>query len=216
MPPGALGLLIPLKLVSFFIYLESNAVILYKFWRPQPSLPCLGLQYSIRSKTRTTVSLSSMQVVFAEADMEKLPRDRPITANEGRAVGCLHQNIFTRKVTDIAFTSDFCNNHSHPRPVRPCIWRPASPSQTFPRPILDVPKSLVSRSKSQTVSDLLKVSDTHVPMSSPLLVPARPSFIHGHDFRHFLILALVQNYAFLLIWIEKPCYLQNQYLIIYQ
>ena len=156
MPPGALGLLIPLRLVSFFIYLESNAVILYKFWRPQPSLPCLGLQYSIISNTRTTVSLSSMQVVFAEADMEKLPRDRPITVNEGRAVGCLHQNIFTRKVTDIAFTSDFCNNHSHPRPVRPCIriWRPASPSQTFPRPILDVPKSLVSRSKSQTVSDL--------------------------------------------------------------
>ena len=36
---------------------------------------------------------------------------------EGR-VGCVHQNIFTRKVTDIAFTSDFCNNHSHPpRPV---------------------------------------------------------------------------------------------------
>ena len=27
---------------------------------------------------------------------------------EGR-VGCVHQNIFTRKVTDIAFTSDFCN-----------------------------------------------------------------------------------------------------------
>ena len=122
-------------LVSFFIYLKSNAVILYKFWRPQPSLPCLGLQYSISSKTRTTVSLSSMQVVFAEADMVKLPRDRPITVNEGR-VGFLHQNIFTRKVTDIAFTSDFCNNHSHPRPVRLCIWRPASPSQTSPRPIL--------------------------------------------------------------------------------
>ena len=122
-------------LVSFFIYLKSNAVILYKFWRPQPSLPCLGLQYSISSKTRTTVSLSSMQVVFAEADMEKLPRDRPITVNDGR-VGFLHQNIFTRKVTDIAFTSDFCNNHSHPRPVRPCIWRPASPSQTSPRPII--------------------------------------------------------------------------------
>ena len=32
---------------------------------------------------------------------------------EGR-VGYLHQNIFTRKVTDIAFTSDFCDNHSHP------------------------------------------------------------------------------------------------------
>ena len=151
--------------------------ITYDFGHYNPPLPYLGLQYSISSKTRTTVSLSSMQVVFAEADMEKLPRDRPITVNEGR-VGCLHQNIFTRKVTDIAFTSDFCNNHSHPRPVRPCIWRPASPSQTSPRPILDVRKSLVSRSS-------LTVTDTRVPVSSPLLVPARPSFIHGHDYRHF-------------------------------
>ena len=52
---------------------------------------------------------------------------------EGR-VGCLHQNIFTRKVTDIAFTSDFCNNYSYsasptslyltsprPRPTRPHV-----------------------------------------------------------------------------------------------
>ena len=45
---------------------------------------------------------------------------------EGR-VGCLHQNIFTRKVTDIAFTSDFCNNYSHPA-------SPASLYLTSPRP----------------------------------------------------------------------------------
>ena len=44
-----------------FIYLDSNAVILLKFWRTQPTLPCFGLQYSISKKTRTTVSLSSMQ-----------------------------------------------------------------------------------------------------------------------------------------------------------
>ena len=45
---------------------------------------------------------------------------------EGR-VGCLHQDMFTRKVTDIAFTSDFCNNYSHP-------VSPASPYLTSPRP----------------------------------------------------------------------------------
>ena len=42
-------------------------------------------------------------------------------------VGCLHQNIFTRKVTDIAFTSDLCDNHSHPA-------SPASLFLTSPRP----------------------------------------------------------------------------------
>ena len=54
-----------------FISLESNAVILHKFWRPQPTLPCFGLQYSISKKTRTTVSLSSMQGVFAESSLRK-------------------------------------------------------------------------------------------------------------------------------------------------
>ena len=52
------------------------------------------------------------------------------------------QNIFTRKVTDMAFTFDFCNNHSHSRiPVFdflcPCPTRLRVPY------CLDVPKSLV-------------------------------------------------------------------------
>ena len=29
--------------LNFFIYLESNAVILHKFWRLHPTLPCFGL-----------------------------------------------------------------------------------------------------------------------------------------------------------------------------
>ena len=98
-----------------------------------------------------------MQGVFAETLLRK----------EGR-VGCVHQNIFTRKVTDIAFPSDFCNNHS--LPPRPCIWRPASPSHMSPRPILDVPKSLVSR--PQVTSP-----PTCVPMS-PSPCP-RPTLIHN-------------------------------------
>ena len=81
---------------------------------------------------------------------------------EGR-VGCLHQNIFTRKVTDIAFTSDFCDNHSHPA-------SPASLFLTSPRPILDVLKSLVSRPQ-------IPSPHTRVPMS-PSPCP-RPTFIHS-------------------------------------
>ena len=51
-------------------------------------------------------------------------------------MGYLHQNIF---VTDMAFTSDFCNNHSHPASsaslyLTSCVSVPN-----------DVPKSLVSR-----------------------------------------------------------------------
>ena len=141
--------------------MESNAVILHKFWRPQPTLPCFGLQYSIRKKTRTTVSLSSMQGVFAESLLHKQAWKNP---KEGR-VGCLHQNIFVRKVTDsdIAFTSDFCNNYSHPA-------SPASLYLTSPRPILDVLKSLVSRPQVPS-------PHTRVPMSSSPC--PRPTFIHS-------------------------------------
>ena len=124
-----------------FIYLESNAVILHNFWRPQPTLPCFRLQYSISKKTRTTVSLSSMQGVFAESLLKQAWRN----PKEGR-VGCLHRNIFTRKVTDIAFTCDFCNNHSHPA-------SPASLYLTSPRPRLTRPRVryLMSSSPSSCV-----------------------------------------------------------------
>ena len=112
----------------------------------QPTLPCFGLQYSIRKKTRTTVLLSSMQGVFAASSLRKQAWKNP---REGR-VGCLHQNIFARKVTDsdIAFTSDFCNNYAHPaslasrfltspcpRPTRPCVpyLMSSSPSSRVPK-----------------------------------------------------------------------------------
>ena len=72
---------------------------------------------------------------------------------EGR-VGCLHQNIFSRKVTDIAFTSDFCDNHPHP----------ASPASLFlksPRPILDVLKSPVSRPQVPSPHTRVPMSPSH-------------------------------------------------------
>ena len=97
--------------------------------------------------------------VFAESSLRKQAWRNP---KEGR-VGCLHQDIFTRKVTDIAFTSDFCNNYSHPA-------SPASLFLTSPRPILDVLKSLVSRPQVPS-------PHTRVPMS-PSPCP-RPTFIHS-------------------------------------
>ena len=93
-------------------------------------------------KTRTTVSLSSMQGVFAESSLRKQAWRNP---KEGR-VGCLHQNIFTRKVTDIAFTSDFCDNNSH-------LVSPASLYLTSPRPRPTCPRvpNLMSSSPSSRV-----------------------------------------------------------------
>ena len=108
------------------IYLESNAVILHNFWRPQLTLPCFRLQYSISKKTRTTVSLSSMQEVFAESSLRKQAWRNP---KEGRVV-CPHQNIFTRKVTHLPPTLAIIIHI--PRPLRPCIWRPRFPVTNVP------------------------------------------------------------------------------------
>ena len=83
-----------------------------------------------------------MQGIFAECSLRKQAWRNPI--KEGR-VGCLHQNIFTRKVTDIAFTSNFFNNHyrprvpvfevPRPRPTRPHVpyLMPLSPSSHVPK-----------------------------------------------------------------------------------
>ena len=131
-------------------------------------LGSFGLQYSISQKTRATVSLSSMQGVFAESLLRKEAWRNP---KEGR-VGILHQNIFTRKVTDIAFTSDFCKNYSHPaspaslyltsprprptRPLVPCLMSSSSSSR--------VPKSQVPTRASRCPSPLVPV---------PLLYPTQ-------------------------------------------
>ena len=151
-----------------FIYLESNAVILHKFWRPQPTLPCFGLQYSISKKTRTTVSLSSLQGVFSESSLRKQAWRNP---KEGR-VGCLHQDIFTRKVTDIAFTSDFCNNYSHPASPaslyltspRPRPTRPRVPYLMSSSPSSRVPKSQVPTHASRCPRPLVRVPLLHTAL----------------------------------------------------
>ena len=58
-----------------------------------------GLE-DIKNGTRGRVGWGSGD---AESSLRKQAWRNP---KEGR-VGCLHQNIFKRKVTDIAFTSDF-------------------------------------------------------------------------------------------------------------
>ena len=126
----------------------------------KPTLPCFRLQYSISKKTRTTVSLSSMQGVFAESSLRKQAWRNP---REG-GVGFLHQNIFTRKVTDIAFTCDFCNNHSHP----------ASPASLYltsphPRPTRSRVPYLMSSSPSSGVPT--SQDPTHASRCPRPLVP---------------------------------------------
>ena len=110
-----------------------------------------------------------MHRIFAECSLRKQAWRNP-NYKEGK-VGCLHQNIFTRKVTDIAFTSDFFNNHCCPCvPCIPVFEVPPSPFHTSPRPILDVLKSLVSR-------PLVPSPHTSVP-TSPSPCP-HPSFMHS-------------------------------------
>ena len=79
--------------------------------------------------------------------------------------GCLHQDIFTRKVTDIAFTSDCCNNYSHPAsPTSLCLTSPR-PRPTRPRvpylmstsPSSRVPKSQVPTHASRCPRPLVPV-----------------------------------------------------------
>ena len=126
-----------------------------------PNYPSGELWAPIFHQTRAKVSLSSMQGVFAESLLRKQAWRNP---KEGR-VGSLHQNIFTRKVTDIAFTSDFCNNYSHPAsPTSLCLTSPR-PRPTRPRvpylmsssPSSRVPKSQVPTHASRCPSPLVPV-----------------------------------------------------------
>ena len=148
-------------------------LLFYKnFGDRNPPYPALGSNIPSARRPGQRFNFLVMQGMFAESSLRKQAWRNP---KEGR-VGCLHQNIFTRKVTDIAFTSDFFNNHYRPRvPCVPVFEVPASPASLFltsPRPILDVLKSLVSRPQVQS-------PHTRVLMS-PYPCP-RPTFIHGRS-----------------------------------
>ena len=134
-----------------------------------PPYPALGSNIPSARRRGQRFHFLHCKGVFSESSLRKQAWRNP---KEGR-VGSLHQNIFTRKVTDIAFTSDFCNQLFTSRvPCVPVFDVPASPSHTSPRPMLDVLKSLVSRPQVPS-------PHTRVPMSqSPC---PRPTFIHNRN-----------------------------------
>ena len=85
---------------------------------------------------------------------------------EGR-VGCLHQDIFTRKVTDIAFTSDFCNNYSHSAsPASPYLTslRSRSTRPRVPHLMSSSPSSRVPNSQVPTHASLCPRPLVPVPL----------------------------------------------------
>ena len=157
--------------LNFFIYLESNAVILLEFWRPQPTLPCFGLQYSISKKTRTE------RFHFLQCTGSSPSKQAWRNPKEGK-VGCLHQDIFTRKVTDIAFTSNFCNNYSHPASPASMYLTSPRPRPTLPRPILPHVPYLMSSSPLSRVSksQVLSPKSPHTRPDAP--VPLSPSHFY--------------------------------------
>ena len=157
--------------LNFFIYLESNAVILLEFWRPQPTLPCFGLQYSISKKTRTE------RFHFLQCTGSSPSKQAWRNPKEGK-VGCLHQDIFTRKVTDIAFTSNFCNNYSHPASPASMYLTSPRPRPTLPRPILPHVPYLMSSSPLSRVpkSQVLSPKAPHTRPDAP--VPLSPSHFY--------------------------------------
>ena len=146
-----------------------------------------------------------MQGVFAESSLRKQARTNP---KEGR-VGCLHQNIFTRKVTDIAFTSDFCNNYSHPASPaslyltspRPRPTRPRVPYLMSSSPSSRVPKSQVPTHTSRCPRPLVPV---------PLLYTANSFCLYllqgGQMYRPYLY------YFFTTLWLF---YISNHSDVIY-
>ena len=92
--------------------------------------------------------------------------------------GCLHQDIFTRKVTDIAFTSNFCNNYSHPASPASMYLTSPRPRPTLPRPILPHVPYLMSSSPLSRVpkSQVLSPKSPHTRPDAP--VPLSPSHFY--------------------------------------
>ena len=120
-----------------------------------PLLFCINfgdhnLPYRVLGSNMPSISRRGQRFHFLQCG-GSLPSLCFVKPKKGR-LSCLHQNIFTRKVTDIAFTSDFCNNYSHPasptsvyltsprpRPTRPRVPYLMSPSPSSRAPESQVP-----------------------------------------------------------------------------
>ena len=100
-------------------------------------------------KSSTTIKVAKTPCVEESETTVQFSLLEYCNHKEGR-VGCVHQHIFTRKVTDIAFTSDFCNNHSHPHV--PSVLYLMSPS----------PKSQVPAHASQFYTQLFGLAGNQI------------------------------------------------------
>ena len=135
----------------------------------KPPYPALGSNIPSARRRGQRFHFLHCKGVFSESSLRKQAWRNP---KEGK-VGCLHQDIFTRKVTDIAFTSYSCNNHSYPASLAPLHLTSPRPRPTRPRvPYLTSPSPSSRVPKSQVPSP-----HTRVPMS-PSPCP-RPTFIHS-------------------------------------
>ena len=134
-----------------------------------PLLFCINfgnhnLPYPVLGSNMPSISRRGQRFHFLQCG-GSLPSLCFVKPKKGR-LSCLHQNIFTRKVTDIAFTSDFCNNYSHPASPTSVYLTSPRPRPTRPRvPYLMSPSPSSSAPESQV--------PTHAPRCP------RPTIIHS-------------------------------------
>ena len=87
-----------------FLFILNRMLLFYiNFGDCNPPYPALGS--NIPSARRPGQRFNFLQCGGCSPSLRFVNRHEGTLAKEGR-VGCLHQNIFTRKVTDITFTSE--------------------------------------------------------------------------------------------------------------
>ena len=142
-----------------FIWNRINAVILHNFWRPQPTLPCLGLQYFINIRP-------GQRFHFLQCRGSS-PSLRFVNRHGGTL----------RKAGWVAFTKTYSQGKwlilhlpptfaiiiPIPRPLRPCIWSPRVPVRHVPTSHTWCPQ--VSRLASSSPKSPHTRPDVPVPLS---------------------------------------------------
>ena len=156
--------------------MESNAVTLHKSsWRPQPTLPYFGLQYSFSKKSRTTVSLSSMQ--------GSSPSLR-FVSRHGRTLRRAGWVAPKWMISHLPPT--FGTIIRIPRPLRPCIWRPRVPVPHVPPSHTWCPQ--VPRLASLSPKSPHTRPDVPVPLS-----PSTPSHFYTRPLNYIVVSAYTKS-----------------------
>ena len=136
-----------------FIWNRINVVILNNFWRPQPTLPCLGLQYfvSIRPGQRfhfLQCRGSSPSLRFVNRHGGTLRRAGWVAFTKTCSRG---------KWLISHLPPTFAINIQIPLPPRPCIWRHRVPYLMSSSPSSRVPTSQVPTHASRCPRPLVPV-----------------------------------------------------------